>query len=89
MTEKEFRKALKDKYSFKSEEKEIDFLLKVIQYWLTNYSPPVHSSVILPDRKLLEIGWLKNVTLIKGGNQELKLMRRAFDSIKKNTIFAD
>ena len=89
MTEKEFRKALKDKHSFKNEEKEIEFLLKVIQYWLTNYSPPIHSSVILPDGKLLEIGWLKDVTLIKGGNQELKLMRYAFDSIKKNTIFAD
>lgn len=89
MTEKEFRKALKDKHSFKNKEKEIDFLLKVIQYWLTNYSPPVHSSVVLPDGKLLEIGWLKDVTLIKGGNQELKLMQYAFDSIKKNTIFAD
>lgn len=89
MTEKEFRRALSSKHSFKNEEKEIDFLLKVIQYWLTNYSPPIHFSVILPDRKLLEIGWLKDVTLIKGGNQELKLMQYAFDSIKKNTIFAD
>lgn len=89
MTEKEFRKVLSSKQSFKSVEKEIEFLLKVIQYWLTNYSPPVYSSVILPDNKLLEIGWLKDVTLIKGGNQELKLMQYAFDSIKKNTIFAD
>lgn len=89
MTEKEFRKALKNKHSFKNEEEEIEFLLKVIQYWLTNYSPPVHSSVVLSDGKLLEIGWLKDVTLIKGGNQGLKLMRYAFDSIKKNTIFAD
>jgi hypothetical protein len=89
MTEKEFRKTLKDKHSFKNEEEEVEFLLKVIQYWLTNYSPPVHSSVVLPDGKLLEIGWLKDITLIKGGNQELKLMKYAFDSIKKNIIFAD
>lgn len=89
MTEKEFRKALKNKHSFKNEEEEIKFLLKVIQYWLTNYSPPVHSSVVLPDGKLLEIGWLKDITLIGGSNKELKLMRYAFDSIKKNIIFAD
>ena len=89
MTEKEFRKALKNKHSFKNEEEEVEFLLKVIQYWLTNYSPPVHSSVVLPDGKLLEIGWLKDITLIGGSNEELKLMRYAFDSIKKNTIFAD
>jgi len=89
MTEKEFRKTLKDKHSFKNEEEEVEFLSKVIQYWLTNYSPPVHSSAVLPDGKLLEIGWLKDVTLIKGGNQELKRMKYAFDSIKKNTIFTD
>lgn len=89
MTEKEFRKALKDKHFFKNEEEEIKFLLKVIQYWLTNYSPPVHSSVVLPDGKLLEIGWLKDITLIRESNEELKLMRYAFDSIKKNTIFTD
>jgi hypothetical protein len=89
MTEKEFRKALKDKHSFKNKEEEVEFLLKVIQYWIINYSPPVHSSVVLPDGKLLEIGWLKDITLIRGGNQELKLMRHAFDSIKKSTIFAD
>lgn len=89
MTEKEFRKALKNKHSFKNEEEEVEFLLKVIQYWLTNYSPPVHSSVVLPDGKLLEIGWLKDIILIRKSNEELKLMRYAFDSIKKNTIFVD
>ena len=89
MTKKEFRKALKNKHSFKNEEEEIEFLLKVIQYWLTNYSPPVHSSAVLSDGKLLEIGWLKDIILISESNEELKLMRYAFDSIKKNIIFAD
>jgi len=88
MTEEEFKKSLKTTKSFKNKEEEKEYLHEVIKYWLINYSPAVHLSVQQLNGSVVEVGWLHDVPFMKGGNQELALLRRAFVSIKKNTTFA-
>lgn len=89
MTNEEFKQSLTTPKTFKTTDEEKEFLHEVVKYWITNHSPALHLTVQLSNTKLLEIGWLKDIKLIEGGAQELKLLRHAFDSIKKSTIFAD